>query len=117
MRSWNHVIKEGYASGLLDCYVDSVESPTVFVAIIRVKSFWDNPAMALVQAVYIKKQCRGSSVILSEVTNLIDSYAKVHNLVYIVASSPCKDNGEPMSKIWEKAGFTQSDISYTKKFV
>lgn len=113
----HHVIKEGYASGSLDCYVDNTDHPIVFVALIKVSQFWDNPPMALVQAVYVRKSHRGLSEILQSITELVDAYAKFHNLTHVVASSPCKDSGEPLSRIWERAGFVRSDINYTKKFL
>lgn len=111
----HHVIKEGYVAKTLDCYVDDVDHPGMFVALIRVRDFWDNPPMVLVQAVFIRKHLRGSSGRLDAVIVLVNTYAKFYNVKYIVASSPCRDDGTPMSQIWEKAGFVRSDISYTKK--
>ena len=112
--SLHHDIKEGYAMGLVDCYVNDVESPTHLLAFMRVKEFWGNPPVLIVQAIYISKPFRGNSTTLQVMVDNVFKYAEFYGLKRIIAGSPCSPEGKPLSRIWEKAGFVPTQISYSK---
>lgn len=110
----HHCLKEGYTTGMNDCYVNDVDNPTHLLVVMRVTNFWDNPPTLYVQAVYISKKCRGCKTALDEILKTIHKYAEFYGLRTITAGIHCDAFGEPVSKFWEKAGFHREQITYTK---
>lgn len=107
-------LKEGYATGAMDCYVNDVENPTHMLVVMRVMEFWDNPPTLYVQAVYISRKCRGDKEALKSIVDAIETYAKFYGIRVIVTGAHCNDEGEPISLVWEKSGFKRAQITYTK---
>jgi len=110
----HHSLKEGYATGSTDCYVNDVENPTHLLVVMRVMDFWDNPPTLYVQAVYISRKRRGDKEALKGIIDAIETYAKFYGIQTIVTGAHCNEEGNPISRIWEKAGFKRAQITYTK---
>lgn len=110
----HHILKEGYSRRCMDCYVNDVENPTHLLVLMRIVDFWESPSFLLVQSVFVRKGFRGDEAWDSAVLKTIHAYAEVHQLKHITAASMCNSEGEPTTRLWDKAGFTRSQISYTK---
>lgn len=112
--SLHRAIREGYKLGFIDCYVNDTDAPTHLVILTRSIDLWDHPSTVYVQAIYISRSCRGNSGSLAAMVNLVQEYAKLHGMKEVCASSLCDSEGVPFSRVWEKAGFTPSQINYRK---
>lgn len=110
----HHVIKEGYERRCIDCYVNDVENPTHLLSLMRIVDFWESPPLLFVQSVFVKKECRGDKQWIDAILKTIYAYATFHNLKVITAGAMCGSDGEPTTRMWEKAGFARSQISYKK---
>lgn len=111
----HRLIQEGYANRQLDCYVNDVDAPTHLLVLLRVSGFWECPPTLAVQSVYISRVKRGIANELSVIIDTVYKYAEAYGLKHIAAGAPCNELGEPFSKIWDKAGFVRSQISYKKQ--
>ncbi len=111
---FHHVLKECYAMRTIDCYVNDTEKPTHLLALMRVGEYWDEPPSLVVQAIYISKEARGDKKALETMVEVVHEYARFHRLSRIVAGTPCNDAGNPLSKIWDNAGFYKAHIMYSK---
>jgi hypothetical protein len=108
------VLKAGYRSRVMDCYVNDVINPTHFVVITKLYTFWDNNPHALVNAIYIDKELRGNSENLDVIFSTIDNYAKIYGMDRVIGAVPVDDDKQPRSLMWEKAGYSPLELSYFK---
>ena len=95
-------------------YVDSVEDPSCFLAIVHYPSSITNAIFASISCIYIKPEKRGNPQAIHALLQAAERYARANGASAVLGSSWIYRGSEGTDLLWKKSGYEPRETTYIK---